>query len=58
MAESSRNLVAIVAIIAIVVLVGVVVWLVREETNDTLEIDIGTSVPGLVVPAGDGKLAA
>ena len=43
MAESSRNMVAIVAIIAIVVLVGIVVWFVREGTNDTLEIDIGTA---------------
>ncbi len=51
MAESSRNMVAVVAIIAIVILVGIVVWFVREESDSTIEIDLGTHVPALVVPA-------
>ncbi|CAN5810100.1 hypothetical protein BH23GEM11_BH23GEM11_07640 [soil metagenome] len=50
MADSQKSMVSIVAIIAIVVLVGLVFYFVREESNDTLEIDIGNAsdVPTLV----------
>jgi hypothetical protein len=50
MAESSKNMVYIVAIIAIVILVGIVVWFLQRESSDTLRIDIGGTdgVPALV----------
>jgi hypothetical protein len=41
MADSNRSAVSVVAIIAIVILVGVVIYFVMEETNDTIEIDLG-----------------
>ena len=47
MAASSRSAVAIVAIIAIVILVGLAIYFVREETDDTLEIDIGLLSEGV-----------
>lgn len=42
MADSQRSMVSIVVVIAIVILVGLAIWFVREESNDTLEIDIGS----------------
>jgi len=53
MADSQKSMVSIVAIIAIVVLVGLVLYFVREESNDTLEIDIGNAsdAPALVLMA-------
>ena len=50
MAASSRSAVAIVAILAIVILVGLAVYFVREETDDTLEIDIGLLSEGVCTP--------
>ncbi len=43
MADSQRSMVSIVVVIAIVILVGLAIWFVREESNDTLEIDIGSA---------------
>jgi hypothetical protein len=43
MASSNRNLVTVVAIIAIVILVGLAIYFVREESNDGLQIEIGSS---------------
>jgi uncharacterized membrane protein YvbJ len=52
MATSQKSMVSIVAIIAIVVLVGLVIWFMREESNDGLQIEIGTApVPALVLSA-------
>lgn len=50
MADSQRSMVAIVAIIAVVVLVGFVVYFIMQESDDTIEIDIGSGaeVPALV----------
>jgi hypothetical protein len=50
MADSQKSMVSIVAIIAIVILVGIVIWFVREESNDGFEIEIGATVTQLVAP--------
>lgn len=54
MAESSKGMVYIVAIIAIVILVGIVVWFLRQESEDTLRIEIGGAdpLPAWVATAG------
>lgn len=62
MADSQKSMVAIVAIIAIVILVGVVVYFVTQESDSTIEIDLGSEsgVPALVsadtgpIPSGPG----
>lgn len=41
MADGNRNAVNIVAILAIVIIVGLVIYFVMEETDDTIEIDLG-----------------
>jgi uncharacterized membrane protein YvbJ len=41
MAETQKSMVSIVAIIAIVILVGAVIWFLRQESNDGLQIEIG-----------------
>jgi hypothetical protein len=41
MADSNRTAVTAVAIIAIVILVGLVAYFVMEETDDTIDIDLG-----------------
>lgn len=41
MAESNRTAVTIVAVLAMVILVGIVAYFVMEETDDSLEIDVG-----------------
>jgi hypothetical protein len=53
MADSQKSMVAIVAIIAIVILVGFVIYFMMQESNDTLEIEIGSGaeVPALVSAA-------
>ena len=50
MAASNRSAVTIVAIIAIVILVGLAIYFVREETDDTLEIDISLLSEGMCTP--------
>lgn len=50
MADSQRSMVTVVVVIAIVILVGLAIWFVREESNDTLEIDIGSAPsPALIL---------
>lgn len=50
MASSQRSMVSIVAVIAIVILVGLVMWFMREESNDGIEIEVGSvSSPSWVV---------
>ncbi len=50
MANSQRSMVSIVAVIAIVILVGLVIWFMREEADDGVEIEIGsTSTPAWVL---------
>lgn len=50
MADSQRSMVSIVVVIAIVILVGLVIWFMRQESDDTLEIDIGSAPsPALVL---------
>ena len=54
MADSQRSMVSIVVVIAIVILVGLVIWFMREESNDTLEIDIGSAPsPALATTPND-----
>lgn len=43
MADSQKSMVTVVAIIAIVILVGIVVWFIREESEDSIEIDLGSA---------------
>jgi len=50
MADSQKSMVSIVAIIAIVILVGIVVWFVRQESNDGIEIEIGLAATQFVAP--------
>ncbi len=54
MADTQKSLVSIVAIIAIVILVGIVIWFVREESNDGLQIEIGATTTQLVSPTVPG----
>lgn len=50
MADSQRSMVTIVAVIAIVILVGLVIWFVREESDEGLQIEIGSAPsPTLIV---------
>lgn len=65
MADSQKSMVTVVAIIAIVILVGIVVWFLRQESEDTLEIDIGsaadtpawTTAAGTPAPGGPFMIA-
>lgn len=41
MADSNRSAVTAVAIIAIVILVALVAYFVMEETDDTIDVDLG-----------------
>lgn len=41
MAESQKQMVTIVAVVAVVILVGLVIWFMRQESDDTLQIEIG-----------------
>lgn len=41
MAESQKQMVTIVAIVAVVILVGLVIWFIRRESDDSLRIEIG-----------------
>jgi len=50
MADSQKSMVSIVAIIAIVILVGIVVWFMRQESNDGLQIEIGLDATQIVFP--------
>jgi len=50
MADTSKNMVIIVAIVAIVILVGLVFWFVREESDSFIEIGFGSHVPHYVIP--------
>ena len=46
MADSQKSMVSVVAIIAIVILVGVAVYFVMQERNDSvIEIDLGSAQP-------------
>ena len=54
MSDSQKSMVYIVAIVAVVILVGLVIWFVQQESNDGLQIEIGTSVPELVAPTSGG----
>ncbi len=45
MAEGQKSMVSIVAIIAIIILVGLAVYFVMQESNDTIEIDLGAAPP-------------
>jgi hypothetical protein len=49
MADSQKSMVTIVAIIAIVILVGLVAYFVMEESNDGIEIDLGSATPEMVI---------
>ncbi len=53
MADSQKSMVSIVAILAIVILVGIVVWFIRDQQNDGIQIEIGAVTPELAgtVPA-------
>ena len=50
MADSQKSMVSIVAIIAVVILVGLVVWFIRDQQSDGIEIDIGAASVELVQP--------
>jgi len=54
MSDSQKSMVYIVAIVAIVILVGLVIWFVQQESNDGLQIEIGTPIPELVAPTSGG----
>jgi uncharacterized membrane protein YvbJ len=41
MADSQKSMVSIVAILAIVILVGIVIWFMRDQQSDGLQIEIG-----------------
>ncbi len=49
MADSQKSMVTVVAVIAIVILVGLAVYFVMQETDDTIEIDIGGAAGPTVV---------
>ena len=52
-ADSQKSMVSVVAIIAIVILVGIVIYFVMQERNDsTIEIDLGSGTPIPTLMAG------
>jgi|GEM_PF-6953947 len=54
MADTSKNMVIIVAILAIVILVGLVFWFVQEESDSFIEIGFGSHVPHYVISMEGG----
>lgn len=54
MSDSQESMVYIVAVVAIMILVGIVIWFIQQESNDGLQIEIGTPIPELVAPTSGG----